>query len=228
MCFWNWRLAMRCEDARGLQVDRLLDTLDGDDLARLEEHERGCSECSRVAEEIVSPWGDLARMTPPTPDSQVLIRFGRRMGRGTRRPDRMRALVAAGMVAMLGTGAVLGRASAPAVAPDVSSMSGSHFLLVLRGAEPAVDIAREQLVGEYTAWASDLSRDGSLVAGAELAADGGRWVGLDDPAGDGGIPVSGFFLVSAEDYDAAVAIARGSPHLAFGGVIEVRRIVESP
>jgi hypothetical protein len=37
-------------------------------------------------------------------------------------------------------------------------------------------------------------------------------------------PVEGFFLVKAESYDQAVALARGHPHVAYGGTIEVRAV----
>jgi hypothetical protein len=48
------------------------------------------------------------------------------------------------------------------------------------------------------------------------------------PRDGGGEFVSGFFLVEAVNLDAAEAIARTSPHLEYGGSIEIRPIVEPP
>ena len=46
---------------------------------------------------------------------------------------------------------------------------------------------------------------------------------VKDPLGDGQDVVGGYFLISAESYDDAVALAATCPHLDFGR-IEVRRI----
>lgn len=37
-------------------------------------------------------------------------------------------------------------------------------------------------------------------------------------------PVGGYFLIEAPSYDSALALARASPHAAYGGLIEIRRI----
>jgi hypothetical protein len=45
---------------------------------------------------------------------------------------------------------------------------------------------------------------------------------LGGPVGDQ-VP-TGYFIIRADDWDAALAIARGCPHLRHGGVVAVRAV----
>jgi len=90
-----------------------------------------------------------------------------------------------------------------------------------------------KVLGEYRAWSEKLRAAGQYDDGNKLADDAGR---IMRPGKDGGISVTdgpfaetkellgGYYIVVAPDYDAAVEIARGSPHLKYGGRIEVRRV----
>ena len=90
-------------------------------------------------------------------------------------------------------------------------------------------------VAEYVAWAGELRERGVEVEGEELAPAGesawldGRWDGVvaaeGAPGGTLGA-LAGYFVVAAPDLDAALAIARTTPHLAHGGTVVVRRVVE--
>lgn len=117
--------------------------------------------------------------------------------------------------------------------------------------EAQARVGVDSLVAEYAAWAGRLAEAGRLVSAEKLADDGGRWlraapdaeadpadrpaiVAARDPTGAaGGDPlptgattgvVSGFFLVRAASYEEALALAGESPHLRYGGAIEVREI----
>jgi hypothetical protein len=89
-------------------------------------------------------------------------------------------------------------------------------------------------VAEYVAWVEDLREQGVVVDGEELAGpvesemlDGRRGAietGPGAPSGPVGT-VAGYFVVEAPDREAAIAIARTTPHLAHGGTVVVRRIV---
>jgi hypothetical protein len=84
----------------------------------------------------------------------------------------------------------------------------------------------DSIVGEYRARAMRLRDDQKLVGAEKLRDEAGRWL---DPSGKLTLSepdehVSGYFVVRAQDYDAAVVIARASPHLKYGGTIEVRAI----
>jgi len=120
--------------------------------------------------------------------------------------------------------------SGPGVSASTEAPAG-QFLLLLReppeGIQPE-GLAPAELVAEYAAWAGDLAAEGSLVA-AEKLADDGRVIAATDglaTALGGPVPelISGFFHVRAESYEAAVRAARASPHLQYGGTIEIRAI----
>jgi hypothetical protein len=117
----------------------------------------------------------------------------------------------------------------------------SEFLLLFRRDALAADAAPgptlNRMIDEYAAWREELDERGVLLASRLL--DAGRRSELrgsgsglsvlnsspsDDPAGY----VSGFFLVRAASLTEAEALARRSPHLGYGGSIEVRPVVAVP
>jgi hypothetical protein len=76
-----------------------------------------------------------------------------------------------------------------------------------------------QLVDEYRRWAQGLSAGGRYVTGERL----------DDAVVSVGPSViapalRGFFVLSAADFDEAVALARACPHATRGGQVIVRPI----
>ncbi len=135
------------------------------------------------------------------------------------------AAVFAGLV--LGLGFWVGRVSAAAP----TGPEGPRYLLLLREAaddRPPPEVLATQ-VAEYTAWARELAARGHLVAAEKLRADA-RWL----RAVDGEVTVArdrtpetprhigGFFLITAASRADAERLARGSPHLRYGGTIEFR------
>lgn len=112
---------------------------------------------------------------------------------------------------------------------------GEEFLLLLHES-PAVRerfavLPVDSVVREYRDWARELETRGRLAA-AEKLEDEARWV---VPAGGGirverrrpdasGDAVSGYFVIRASDYEEALQLAEGAPHLKYGGTIEVRGI----
>jgi hypothetical protein len=99
-----------------------------------------------------------------------------------------------------------------------------------RNAGPA-DFAK--MIQEYQGWAERLRTEGKLDHSHKLSDDAGRVL---RPGKDGAVAVTdgpyaetkevlgGYYNVIAPDYEAAVGIARTSPHLKFGGSIEVRKV----
>jgi hypothetical protein len=87
----------------------------------------------------------------------------------------------------------------------------------------------------YMAWADRMRAEGLHKGGEKLAEGAGKIITID-PAGritttDGPYAESkevlgGFFIISAPNYDDACRIAITSPHLGYGGRIEVREIHE--
>lgn len=148
------------------------------------------------------------------------------------------ALALAASVLVLLGGAVIGVMLEPHLRPSsVSQPQEPRFLLLLRGsaAGQSADLTEEFLRTEYTRWAREQAGKGVLVSGEELD-ESGRILRIDqkgllsvEPAGTPPSTqdfVAGYFLIRAGDYGQAVAIARGCPHLKYGGTVEVRALEE--
>ena len=93
------------------------------------------------------------------------------------------------------------------------------------------DSEREGLLGEYIA----ISRDDRVVGGEQLQpietattvrVQDGDTVTTDGPFADTKEILGGFFLLEADDLDAALAIASRIPAARLGGCVEVRPVVE--
>lgn len=111
----------------------------------------------------------------------------------------------------------------------------AKFILILRE-DPATfaslspDEMQAILTG-YQAWSDKLAGAGLLAGGEKLGDEGGRrltardgtLVVSDGPYAEAKEVIGGFFIIEAEDYPAAEAIAAECPHLRHG-VVELRRI----
>jgi len=86
----------------------------------------------------------------------------------------------------------------------------------------------------YVAWTDRARAEGRLRAGHKLTSDagkimqskGGRTSITDGPFAESKDVIGGFWMISAKDYDEACRVAESSPHLGYGGRIEVREIDE--
>jgi hypothetical protein len=83
---------------------------------------------------------------------------------------------------------------------------------------------------KYVGWSKKLRAEGRYKAGEELARTGrvlrrekNRVV--DGPFAETKEAIGGFFMFEAKDYEEAVEIARGCPHLEFQGEIELRETI---
>ncbi|WP_235686126.1 MULTISPECIES: YciI family protein [Corallococcus] len=91
----------------------------------------------------------------------------------------------------------------------------------------------QAILEEYIQWSQRLQQEGRLLQGEKLRDEGGRRLKQQDgqllvsdgPYAEVKDVVGGFFILSAESYDAAVALARTCPHLRHGEV-ELRAIDE--
>ncbi|MFY9608267.1 MAG: YciI family protein [Blastocatellia bacterium] len=110
-----------------------------------------------------------------------------------------------------------------------------EFMLVLRAsAQESQERSSEEVrksVEEYSAWAREIRKTGLLVGGEKLKeqarllrmADGRASVSENFPGPTESL-IEGYFLIQATDYQHAVAIAAGCPHLKYGGTVEIRQI----
>jgi hypothetical protein len=110
-----------------------------------------------------------------------------------------------------------------------------QFMLLLHD-DPRVfaDAPPEQLqaiYARYRDWRQSLVGSGKLAGGAKLTDEGGRRLQsrdgrvevFDGPYAEAKEVLGGYFTVTAADYDEAVEIAKGCPHLDYGR-IEVRQV----
>lgn len=86
------------------------------------------------------------------------------------------------------------------------------------------------VIAEYVAWRHQVEAAGNLVGGEKLKDEGGRHLSghngslrvTDGPYTEAKEVIGGYFTISASDYDEAVEISKGCPHLKYGGRIELR------
>jgi hypothetical protein len=109
------------------------------------------------------------------------------------------------------------------------------FILLLHrlpGPPPQPE-AMATMIKDYGGWADRLRGEGRLKAGQKLTNDagrvmriggGGQVVVTDGPYAESKELLGGFFVVTAKDYDEACRLAESSPHLRYGGQIEIRQI----
>lgn len=109
----------------------------------------------------------------------------------------------------------------------------SEYLLLFRGTDWDRSLSPAELqksMASFLAWCEQLSAEGTLKAGQPLMDEcrvisgrGGRTV-ADGPFAESKEAVGGYFLIKAENFDAAVAVARQCPMLDLGVEVEVRPI----
>ena len=113
--------------------------------------------------------------------------------------------------------------------PDTTS----EYLLLFRGSGWDRSLSPAELqetMSRFMSWFQQLSAAGTLKAGQPLLDDArivsgknGRTV-ADGPFAESKEAVGGYFLIKADSFDEAVAIAQQCPTLEHGSIVEVRPI----
>lgn len=110
-----------------------------------------------------------------------------------------------------------------------------QFMLILQeNPEDFADVSPEEMQGlveRYSAWGRSIAERGRLVQGHKLRDEGGRRLKrsrgklsvADGAYAEAKEVIGGVFIVLADDYDDAVALASDCPHLE-NGTILVREI----
>jgi hypothetical protein len=110
-----------------------------------------------------------------------------------------------------------------------------EYLLLLRGGKPMTSKTVEEGKAEMQAWGvymSNLGQNGQLIGGLPLVS-GGVVVSssaiINEPVKSGieGI-IGGYLIVKANSIEQASELAKGCPHIANEGNIEVREIAPMP
>ncbi len=165
---------------------------------------------------------------PPRLEDAVVSRL---TGRGLIAPRQRKwaawALAAAAGLAFFALGVTVGarRGAAPAVSPAPAMTRYVLFLYDAPGEDALSAAEMADLVDEYGNWAIALREQGSDITGEKLSRES-----LDlgvAGAAPGPEPLGGYFVFSAKDRDAALAVARSCPHVKHGGRVELRPIEET-
>lgn len=132
------------------------------------------------------------------------------------------AAAAAAMIFLAGVSA--GRLWVPAPADEVTSGRARYLLLLAGDVTPTADGGSRS--GEYGAWARSVSATGVFIRGAELSPTA-RLVGVapDTPLARELASVGGYFIVEAETEAEVVRLAESCPHVKYGGVVQVRKLL---
>lgn len=111
----------------------------------------------------------------------------------------------------------------------------SQYVLLLHDSStalPAMSAEEMQaIIQRYKAWAGGVAGKGHMRGGQKLQdgtgrvmrAPGGKVEVTDGPYVETKEIIGGFFIIEAENYDQAVALASDCPHLDFG-TIEIREV----
>lgn len=101
----------------------------------------------------------------------------------------------------------------------------ANYVLVYRGGGGVPDDEQEQqrVHALWGAWFGSLGS--AIVDAGNPFAGPSKSVGSDGSVADGGSAgLGGYSILAADDIDAAVASAKGCPHLASGGSVEVYEV----
>ena len=117
----------------------------------------------------------------------------------------------------------------------MSLSKNSDYLLLFRGTQWDKGLAPEEIqkmLGQFMGWLDRLTQEGIVKGASPLASTGkvvsgkqGRNV-ADGPFNEAKEAVGGYFLIQAENLDAAVAIAKQCPMLEQGLIVEVRPVAQ--
>jgi hypothetical protein len=89
----------------------------------------------------------------------------------------------------------------------------------------------QKAIEKYMAWENKLRSSGVFLASHKLADDAGKVMRgrsqarvTDGPYSETKEVLGGYYLIKAANYNEAVEVSRGCPHLEYGGTIEVRQV----
>lgn len=112
----------------------------------------------------------------------------------------------------------------------------TYMFLLYNGPHDFDGVSPEDMQGvieRYKAWGDSLEKAGKLIGSNKLMDEEGRVMRgrggnitiTDGPFSETKELIGGYFAVTADNYDEAVELAKGCPHLDFG-TLEIRAIDE--
>ncbi|MEO8510032.1 MAG: hypothetical protein ABI534_02200 [Chloroflexota bacterium] len=102
----------------------------------------------------------------------------------------------------------------------------TYMLVYHGGGSPSSDTEREAVTAAWTQWFTDL---GAATVDRGNPTSHSMTVSTDGSVADGGgaNPATGYSILSAGSLESAAKLAKGCPHLATGGSVEVAEIFDA-
>jgi hypothetical protein len=99
----------------------------------------------------------------------------------------------------------------------------AKYLLTYYGGKMETDPKKaEQTIAKWMKWFTDL---GKAVVDGGNPTQPGKTISSSGVKSAGSNPVMGYSIIQADSLEAALTIAKGSPHIAAGGKVEVDTIM---
>ena len=128
----------------------------------------------------------------------------------------------AASLALIATGILIGKT----IYSPMETESQFNYMLVLYEDSRFAPSSPEEMFTAYSKWMTGIQEQGITIDGQEMKPSSlllepdGKQV-ISDPERR----VGGYFVISADSMDQAIEIARDSPHLKYGGSIEVKEFM---
>jgi hypothetical protein len=117
---------------------------------------------------------------------------------------------------------------------NTESTTNSGYMLLFRGTQWHKGLSPEQIqsvMSQWGAWFNRLAEEGKLKAGQPLEPEtkivsGKNRTVSDGPFAESKEAIGGYFLLTVDNFDDAIEIARQCPGLAYGIDVEVRPVAQ--
>jgi hypothetical protein len=119
--------------------------------------------------------------------------------------------------------------------PSRNLMPTSEYLLLFRGTQWYKGLSPaeiQKVMSQWRAWYNALQAHGKMKSGLPLMNEGkiisgarGRYV-TDGPFTESKEAIGGYFLISVDNFDEAIEIARQCPGLEHGAIVEIRPVAQ--
>lgn len=168
------------------------------------------------------PIHELREYPRPPADLERRTLAAVRAAGGLRQHHARRWVVAAAAAVIFIAGVGAGRLWPPTQA----EVTGRPRYLLLLAGDTVPEVSPGDRAKEYGEWARSVSVNGIYIRGAELAPTA-RLIGVaaETSLGRELATVGGYFIVEASTETEAVRLAESCPHVKYGGVIQVRKLL---
>ncbi|MBL6445077.1 hypothetical protein JMN32_02080 [Fulvivirga sp. 29W222] len=128
----------------------------------------------------------------------------------------------AASIALIAVGIIIGKI----IYPPMETQSQFNYMLVLYEDGRFTPSSPEEMFTEYSKWMEGIQEQGVTIGGQEMKPSSlflepdGTQVSDDNVR-----RVGGYFVINAGSLDQAMKIAQDSPHLKYGGSIEVKEFM---